>query len=199
MRIVITAFLICLFFTSYAQSNKQLSIAFVNTASAHPFKKFGNLVTNMHQPGVELGYTFNWKTRRHHDWYQGIKAGYIYHRFVQHAIPLYTDIGYRYKFKEKWSAYSAIGAGYLHSISATDQFELQDDGNYKKKKSIGRIQAMAVFNLGVGYTFSGKLPMKIFTTYQQQIQMPFIKSYVPILPYNSLLLGVSIPCKFKKS
>ena len=191
--------MLCTLFTSYAQSNKHLSIAFVNTASAHPFKKLGDLVTTMHHPGFEVGYTFNWKTRNKHDWYQEIKAGYFYHRFVQHAIPIYTDIGYRYKFGAGWSAQTAVGAGYLHSISATDQFELQDGGDYKKKKSIGRIQGMAVFNLGLGYTFSGRVPIKLFTTYQQQIQLPFIKSYVPILPYNSLLLGVSFPCKLKKS
>ena len=55
---------------------------------------------------------------------------------------------------------------------------------------------MAVANLGIAYTITGKLPVKVFSTYQQQIQMPFVKSYVPILPYNSLIVGVSIPCKF---
>ena len=182
--------------TVSAQKNRQLSIAFVNTASAYPFAKFGSLVTNLQHPGIEIGYNFNWKTRDKHDWYQEIKTGYFYHRFVQHAIPLYTDFGYRYKFKKKWTAQVALGAGYLHSLPAAGQFELNENGTYKKKKSIGRIQAMAVANLGIAYTITGKLPVKVFSTYQQQIQMPFVKSYVPILPYNSLIVGVSIPCKF---
>lgn len=199
MKILFTIFCICLLFRTDGQSHKQVSFAILNTASAHPFQKLGNLVTTIHHPGFEIGYGFNWKTKNKHDWYQEIKAGYFYHRFVQHGIPIYTNVGYRYKFSKNWSAQSAIGAGYFHSIPATDQFELQDDGNYKKKKSLGRIQAMAVFNLGVGYTFPGKVPMKIFTTYQQQIQTPFVKSYVPILPYNTLLIGVSIPRKSKKT
>ncbi len=196
MKTLLTLFYFCFLFTASAQKNNHVSVAFVNTASAYPFAKFGKLVTDLNHPGIELGYSFNWKTKKKHDWFQDIKLGYVYHRFVQHAIPLYTDFGYRYKFSGKWASQAAIGAGYLHSIPATSQFELAENGEYKKKKSLGRIQAMAVFNFGVSYSFAGKLPLKIFTTYQQQIQMPFVKSYVPILPYNSLMLGVSMPCKF---
>jgi hypothetical protein len=167
----------------------------MNTASAYPFSKFTSLATKVQHPGIEVGYGFNWKTRNKHDWYQEIKAGYFYHRFVQHGIPFYTDFGYRYKFSKRWTSNIALGAGYLHSIPATTQFKLDENGAYEKKKSIGRIQAMAVANLGAGYTLQGKLPLKIFTAYQQQIQMPFVKSYVPILPYNSLMVGVSMPFK----
>src|SRR5688572_19181821 len=133
----ITLIILCCFIsvTTYGQQ-KRISLAFLNTASAHPFQKFGDLTTNIHHPGFEIGYGFNWKTKEKHDWYQEIKAGYFYHRFVQHAIPIYTNVGYRYKFSKHWSAQSAIGGGYLHSLPATDQFELQDDGNYKKKKSL---------------------------------------------------------------
>jgi hypothetical protein len=35
--------------------------------------------------------------------------------------------------------------------------------------------------------------------YQQKIQAPFIKEYVPILLYNSLLLGVAVPINKKSN
>ena len=191
-----------LFITTFAsaQKKKEISIAFVNAASAYPFSQFGSLVTNVQQPGIELGYGFNWKTKNKHDWYQEIKFGWLYHRFVQNAFSLYTDVGYRYKFSPHWIAQAAIGAGYLHSVPATAKLKLDDNGEYKNDKGIGRAQAMAVLNFGAGYIIhpSGKKPLKIFITYQQFLQTPFVNAYVPILPYNSLLIGCSMPLPLSK-
>ena len=187
-------FIFSILFSS-AQKNRQISIAFLNTGSAYPFSQFGKLFTGIEHPGIEIGYGFNWKTKSKHDWFQEIKVSYFYHRFVQHGIPLYTDIGYRYKFSHALSAQVAVGAGYMQSIPATAKLKLSDNGEYKNDKGIGRSQAVAVLNLGIGYTIhpAAKKTAKVFITYQQFLQTPFVKAYVPILPYNSLLIGCSIP------
>lgn len=194
--------LLLLFITTFAsaQKKKEISIAFVNAASAYPFSKFSSLVTSIGQPGVEIGYGFNWKTKSKHDWYQEIKLGWLYHRYVQNALSLYTDVGYRYKFSNHWMAQTAIGAGYLHSIPATAKLKLDNNGEYKNEKGIGRAQAMAVLNFSAGYIPDplGSRPLKIFITYQQLLQTPFVKAYVPILPYNSLLIGISTPLQSLK-
>lgn len=194
-NIILFSILFCLLhLSSAAQSNRQLSIAVTNNVTATPFSKFGELFSTPFHPGVELGYGFNWKTKEHHDWFQTIKAGYFYHRFVQHAIPVYTTYGYRYKFSPTWSAETSVGAGYLHSIPATAKYKLNSNGDYENNKGLGRMQAMVPLNLGTSYTMNpkAKRPASFFALYQQQLQMPFIKSYVPLLPYNSFLLGVRI-------
>ena len=119
---------------------------------------------------------------------------------MQHGIPLYTDIGYSYKFSHALSAQVAMGAGYMHSIPATAKLKLGDNGEYKNDKGIGRSQAIAVLNFGAGYTIrpATKKSLKIFITYQQFLQTPFVKAYVPILPYNSLLIGCGIPLNSHK-
>ncbi len=192
--------LVMLVNNSSAQKNKQISIAFLNTGTVSPFSQFGKLITNVQHPGVEIGYSFNWNTKNKHDWYQEFKLAYFYHRFVQHAIPLYTDIGYRYKISQKWMAQVALGAGYMHSIPATAKLKLAANGEYKNNKGIGRMQGLAAVNFSIGYTIhpSGKTPLKLFTTYQQLLQMPFVKAYVPVLPYNSLMIGLSIPLRSDK-
>ncbi|MEO6538901.1 MAG: hypothetical protein ABIT07_00130 [Ferruginibacter sp.] len=198
MKSAFYIFLLVLITTnSPAQKTRQISIAFMNAASDKPFAKFGELVTDIHHPGIEFGYAFNWKTKPKHDLYQEIKLGYFYHRFVQHAIPLYTAIGYRYKVSDRWSAQAAIGIGYMHSIPATAQLKLESNGEYTNAKGIGRMQGLAVFNISGSHTLKIKKsqPKKLFITYQQIIQTPFINAYVPLLPYNSLLLGISIPLK----
>jgi hypothetical protein len=194
--------LLLLFITIFAsaQKEKEISIAFLNAASAYPFSQFGSLVTAVAQPGIEIGYGFNWKTKSRHDWYQEIKFGWLYHRFVQNALSLYTDVGYRYKFSKHWTAQVAIGAGYLHSIPATAKLKLDNNGEYKNDKGIGRAQAMVVLNFSPGYIIDplSARPLKIFITYQQLLQTPFVKAYVPILPYNSLLIGCSILLQSRK-
>ena len=172
----------------------------MNTGTANPFSQFGGLVTSIQQPGVEAGYAFNWKTKAKHDWYQELKLSYFYHRFVQHAIPVYTNFGYRYKFSQKWSAQAAIGAGYMHSIPATAQLKLQSNGTYKNDKGLGRMQGIAVINISAAHVFNPgtNRPLKLFITYQQMLQTPFINAYVPLLPYNSLLVGAGVPLKSNK-
>lgn len=183
-----------------AQKTKEISIAFLNTATAYPFSQLGKLAAGIEHPGVELGYGFNWKTKRKHDWFQEFKLSYFYHRFVQYGIPLYTDIGYRYKFSRALSAQVSLGAGYMQSIPATAKLKLSANGEYKKDKGIGRSQAIAVVSFSIGYTIhsSAKNAPRLFITYQQFLQTPFVKAYVPILPYNSLLIGCSIPFRSHK-
>lgn len=178
------------------QREKSLSLALTNNQSAYPFSKLGALVTGTYHPGFEAGYSFNWKTAPKHDWYQSFKAGYFYHRFVQHAIPLYTQAGYRYKLGKKFSVHTALGAGYLHSIAATAVMKADEDGNYRSARGIGRPQALVNITLGGAHHFTwNKKPLSVFVQYQQQVQTPFNASYVPLLPYNAFGIGLSSPLK----
>lgn len=190
-------FFICSFFVSFqlwGQSNDQLTVAFTDNASAYPFTIFTGFVKEPLHPGVEFGWSRNFREKKKHDWFREIKLGYFYHRFVQQGIPLYINYGYRYKFSGKLSVDAAFGAGYFHSIPATEVLKANADGNYKNAKGIGRPQAMAAVSLGTGYVFfvSKKQPVKLFLQYQARIQTPFVKSYVPVLPYNHLAIGISV-------
>lgn len=171
---------------------KYVSIAAFNTQAAMPFGKFAGMFTDQFHPGIEAGYGINMSDREKHDWFAEFKLACFYHRFVQVGIPLYADLGYRYKFNDQLFAETAIGAGYMHSVPATAKLKLNDDGVYVNNKGVGRMQAMATFGLSLGYTInpSARKPLAVFTTYQQRMQMPFVRSYVPLLPYNSFILGI---------
>lgn len=180
--------------SAQAQKKKQkfISLAVTNSQTATPFGKFSGLLFKDLHPGMEAGLGFNWKTKKKHDWFQEFKAGYFFHRFVQHGIPVYTNLGYRYKFSPKLSAEALLGGGYLHSIPATAKLKLDENGEYQNNKGIGRMQAMVNFGLRLNYTIKSDInkPLRLFTQYQQQLQMPFVKSYVPLLPYNVFMIGV---------
>jgi hypothetical protein len=196
--VFIFIFLFCFCTDLFSQKHKldHISIAATTLHTDFPFGSFSNLFTKDFHPGIEIGTGFNWKTKSKHDWFQTFNLGYSYHRFVQHTLPLYTEFGYRYKFYKTFSAEAALGAGYLQAISAEKIFELQDDGTYKRKTNLGRPQEMASLDVGVGKIISSS-GSKIFLHYQQRLQFPFIKSYVPLLPANILMLGVQFPFRSK--
>lgn len=181
------------------QKDQQLSLALTNVHSAYPFASFSKLFSGPYHPGVELGYGFNWSSKKRHDWFQAFRAGYFFHRFVQHGITLYTQGGYRYKPWKQVHFSGALGLGYLHSIPATGVYELNDDGAYEKAKGLGRAQLLVNLSIAGRYLLCDQPgSAAIFLQYTQQLQAPFIKSYVPLLPYNQMAVGVSIPFKPKK-
>lgn len=194
---------LCCFLNTSAQNPKpkkhktdHISIAFTTLHTTFPFGSFSALFTKEFHPGFEIATGFNWKARKKHDWFQTFDVGYSYHRFVQHSLVLYSEAGYRYKFLKTFSAAAKLGVGYLHAIPVGKIFELKDDGSYKKKTNLGRPQAMAGFSFCVSkkIAVSG---LAVFFEYQQRLQLPFIKSYVPLLPSNMLKVGIKIPVKSK--
>lgn len=173
--------------------NKYVSLAFFNTENAKPFAMFSGLFDRNIHPGIEAGYGNDFAIRAHHEWFLELKVAYFYHRFVQHGIPVYVNFGYRYLVNSHFSGETSIGLGYMQSIPATAKLKLNENGEYRKNTGLGRMQATASYSLGLAYTPnpSSTRPIRIFSLYQQRLQMPFVKSYVPILPYNSFMIGLS--------
>ncbi len=174
---------------------KFISFSVMNTHTALPFGKFTGIFYKAFHPGIEISYGKNFAVKNKHDWYYDFRLACFYHRFVQYGIPVYSNLGYRYKFNQHWSAFTEAGVGYLHSIPATAKLRLNEAGDYENNKGPGRMQANACFALGAGYQLQGASAnsLNLFISYQQRLQFPFVKSYVPLLPYNSFLLGLSRP------
>ncbi len=171
-------------------------VALNNYVTAQPISGFPKLFyTNIH-PGITVSTGFNWKEYPKHNWMQSFKVGYFNHRYIQNSIVLYSEFGYRYKAGSKFGFSLALGGGYLHMIPATQQFQLVD-GEWEKKKLKSRPQALISLSLGVDYkiTESG---VRTFIRYQNMLQTPFVPGYVPLLPYNVLHLGVTVPVSVLK-
>lgn len=176
--------------TASAQKRQIVSVAFTDNASAFPFGKFAGFFKEPVHAGFELGWA-HVKEKNKHDWFWELRAGYFYHQFVQHGIPIYAIGGYRYRIINHFSGDASLGAGYFHSIATTAVLKLNDAGEYENAKGIGRAQVMIPFTLGANYDFTWQKTkqFRIFLQYQQRLQLPFIKNYVPILPYNQLAFG----------
>ena len=146
-------------------------------------------------PGVSIGTEFRYKSHQQNEWFQTAKLAYHYHHYVQHSIQLYSELGYRRHFKNPLDVGARGGLGYLHSIPDAQVFELDSEGTYQSKNSIGRAQLMTGLSLELGYALSeeGTLPTRVFVAYQFYLQMPFVQKYVPLMPNTALHVGVSFP------
>jgi len=196
MRLIIYPLILLLTSLTLAGQKKEYAgAAVLSTQSDYPFGKFAKLITQPLHPGFELGYGRSTQGNSKSEWFTELKLGYFYHRFVQHGIPLTLNFGYRYHFNSRFSLESSLGAGYMHSIPATSKFKLDENGDYQDNKGLGRMQLTATLSLGMGYVINPKIrkPLTGFILYQQRVQYSFVRSYVPLLPYNTLQVGVRRP------
>lgn len=178
-----------------AEAKKKLGyigIAVNNYVTAKPVTGFPKLFYSQFHPGVTLSTGFNWKERNRYDLTQSFKLAYFSHRYIQHSIILYTELGYRYKLGKRFGLSVALGAGYLHMIPATQQFRQNDNGDWEQVKLKSRPQAAISLSLGVDYKVS-ESGIGAFIRYQNMLQTPFVPGYVPLLPYNVLHVGCTFP------
>jgi hypothetical protein len=167
----------------------QLTFETGNAVTAMPFVGAPQLFYTNYHPFTTIGARLVWKEKGKHGWEQSFNLGYIYHRFVQHSIPLFTETIYRYDFNTSFNMRAHLGAGYLHSIPGTDRFKLNEQGEYEKITNLGRAQACVKFSISAAYALSQDLQLSL--NYGVLGQLPFVKSYVPLLPYNTIQLGIA--------
>ena len=182
------------------EKTKYLFIAVTNSHTAQPFHSFARLFTSNYHPGVEIGAGIDWINKSKHDWFQTFSTAYSYHRWVQQSIVLYTELGYRYKFPKGFGLAAKIGGGYMRAIIVTDVFsDGMEDGKQYSSAKAGRNQAILTGSFVFNKTFQTPIKTNLFLEYQQRLQTPFIASYVPLLPYNIMMLGVSFPIHTRSS
>jgi hypothetical protein len=184
-------FLLLLPFVSHAQQGSlPVSVSIFNNGTSLPGQGYAGIFSKTIHPGITFGTYHIYRKKAKSELFQTAKLGYFYHRHAQHAVQLYSELGYRYLTKSGFYGEALLGAGYLHSFADVQQFKLED-GKYVKKANLGRPQFMATFSLGAGYDLQakGKLPLRLFLQYQFWMQTPFVNKYVPLLPNAALHIG----------
>jgi hypothetical protein len=166
-----------------------ISISVFNNATMLPP---ASLTATFNQPihfGVTAAYEFGWKDAPKHKWFQNAGLSYMYHRFVYHAIFLNTQGGYRWKIND-FSIEGYLQAGYMHAFYLTDRVVMQPDGTYQAKQGAGKPQFLAGAGIGIGYNLGKNEQIRrLFLGYDVRMQMPFVKSYVPLEPNGALYIG----------
>lgn len=179
--------------TASPAPTQPLIVSVFNLGTQLPGSGVIGIFTTPVHPGLSAGTEFRYNQHPFNQWFQTAKLGLSYHQYVQTAVQLYSEAGYRRVIWRGAAAEMRLGVGYLHAFSNTEVFSLKD-GTYHKKTNLGRPQFMASGALGLSYLLpKGQNPPRFFLDYQFFLQMPFVKSYVPLLPNTALHIGVAVP------
>ena len=203
-KIIFLLFLLMLSIFLQAQKSNHgkqrfYKIAISNSHAAKPFGSFSSLFYQDFHPGIDIGYESTFSNINRTQWFYEVRMAYMFHQWVQHNISLYGNLGVRYEVFRTWLAEIKLGGGYQVSIPQSNVFEITESDGVKKKKNFGRSQVIGDFGAAVSKNLSRTSAVHLFLEYKQQIQTPFIREYVPLLPYNSVLIGIKIPFKQSSS
>jgi hypothetical protein len=171
--------------------------AFSNSHTAKPFGSFSSLFYKNLHPGTEVSHGKILDSKKNHQWLAEITMSYLWHRWVQHSLALSLNGGYRRIVNDTWGGTVKFGGGYQLSMPTGKVYTIHG-GTLKEKINPLRSQFIAALSLGADKKINDK-GLSVFMEYQQKIQTPFIKEYVPLLPYNILLVGVTVPFRSSKN
>jgi hypothetical protein len=189
--------------------SKPFSVSLFNNATLLPPASLTAVFNQPVHPGIAFSYEFGWRETIKSPlfrnintytlggnrvytgkWFQNVGLSWFYHRYVNHAVLLTSQAGYR-RYIRKFSAEISLHAGYMHAFSLTERAVIQPDGSYSVKKGIGKPQFVTGAGVGIGYDAGYHYNIRrIFINYDFRLQMPFIDSYVPILPNGLLSVGL---------
>ena len=203
---VVVFLLICFSLAANSQDHtdvklSRLGIELSNNITSFPVTTYPQLFYSQFHPGMDIFKSWKWnKSLKNQVWYSGNIGGY-YHRFIQTAIRIYPSVEYERIFGKSFSANIGLGAGYSLAFENMETFDLQDDGTYKQIKFVARSQYLVQFGFGCSYSLKkeDREGMRISLRFKTFIQGPFVSGYVPMLPVNSFMIGVSVPIKSKKN
>ncbi len=192
MKKILYLFIVLSPFLALGQSwkMKPISVSVFNNATMLPPASLTATFNQPIHPGLTAAYEFGWKETDKYKWFQNAGISYFYHRYVYQVVLLNSQAGYRRKINQ-FSVEGYLQAGYMHAFLLTDRAVLQSDGTYKVKQGFGKPQFIAGAGAGIGYNLGNANRIRrIFLNYDVRLQMPFVKSYVTLLPNGALSLGM---------
>jgi hypothetical protein len=162
-----------------------ISLSFTNNAT----QLFSSGLTRPIHPGITLGTQTVYAQKEKATWFQSYKLAWFYHAYSMHGFNLYTDAGYARQVVGNLGLSVELGVGYLLSKVDGQVFERTETGTYDYIPSKLRSQFTAGLQAGLFYQLPQR-PVRLQVDYRFWLQAPFVKTYVPVLPYTTLQLGV---------
>lgn len=179
----------------------QLGGGISNNVTSFPVTGYPQLFYSGFHPGIDIILEKKLNTKLKNQWWTEANLGCFYHRFFQTALKLNVNFHYRYHFKPHIFSDIAIGGGYLHSFYHYQVFKLNSNGDYVKESGYkGRPQFIAGICMGAGISLKKSDPelWKLLIQFRTSAQGIFAGSFVPVVPYNTFLLGLTHHFNFTK-
>jgi len=148
--------------------------------------------------GIKAGVNYQWNNNEKHQFVQSGNLAYFYHQNFQHAIQLYSEVGYNLQLRKGWQINPfSIGGGYVLSIfdMTTVKFN-EETETFETVNVAARNNWVISLGAGIGYTSNLKIkdrPITFLLDYRLQVQGIIMRNNIPFGAYAPLMLGVSLP------
>lgn len=172
------------------------SLTLSNNTIDLPIISYPDLFYSQFHPGIEATYSKQLNKDSKNKFYLNGNIGYYYHQFVQSLVKIYPTVSYERAINKRLDINLGLGAGYGLSFEGDNAFTLQDNGSYKNKSFLGaRSQYLIAFELATAFALAkDKLNSpELLIQFKSFMQGTYVKSYVPLLPINSVNIGVRFP------
>ncbi len=148
--------------------------------------------------GLNGGITYHWNKNEKHRFIQSGNLAYFYHKDLQTAVQLFTEVGYQIRLKNGLQITPfSIGGGYVFSVSDMTTLNWNTTTQqYEEDKFPVRHNWLISLGASMAYETSLNVwekPLSVFVDYRLQIQGTIVRDVVPVLPYSPIRIGVSIP------
>jgi hypothetical protein len=180
--------------------NNGWSLAISNNVTALPVVGYPRVFYSQYHPGLEAARFRKINKKSENIFYLKANGGFYYHRFIQTLIWIYPSVIYERVLNKRFAMDVGLGFGYGFSIEGSDVFKLNSDGHYERvSKLAGRSQYIGQLEIGGRYVLQKDHPdgLKLIVQLKNYVQGTYINFYVPLLPINSFLIGLSVPIKSK--
>jgi len=192
-------FLVFLHFSANAQE-RYLGAAISSNAPSLPVTGIGNVFQGSFHPGIDVNYSKKFNKKEVNQWLYKVNAGLIWQKYVQTLFTISGMAVYRNNHYKRLNFDAGIGAGYGAAFEGGAVLKLNKDGVYETRSKFSpRSQFVILLQAGIIYRLKKDIAQSMAITLHAKtmIQGPFVKKYVPLLPINSIELGVLIPLKKK--
>lgn len=179
---------------------QSVGMKFSNNVTSFPVIGLPSVFYSQFHPAVDAFYAKNFSEKGRRRWAFDGSAGFLNHRFFQNAIRINTAINFERDIISKLKFYCGSGFGYWHSFYRYEIFKLDEKtGNYSIISGWkGRPQFSIHLALGGIYALKENSPWSFIIEYRIWVHGIFANSYVPVVPYNSMAIGMQYKLKSKE-
>jgi hypothetical protein len=197
MKIFYTILLLIMSFGAFAQSEEKPSKLAAHLSIGQYAASLSPSFDAIHF-GVNAGVTYHWNENQKHRFIQSGNLAYFYHKDLQTAVQLFTEVGYQIKLENGLQITPfSIGGGYVFSVSDLTTLDWNaTTQQYEVNKFPVKHNWLISLGASLGYETKLKIaqrPLSFFLDYRLQIQGVIVRDAVPVLPYSPIRIGVAVP------
>lgn len=151
-------------------------------------------------PGVNAGATLRYTNHVRHQVNQTANIGYFYHKNLQQAIQLFTEINYTMKFGNGF-AITPLSAGGGYVLAIPNMTTLEWNTTTQQYEEVHPIRHNWLISIGASASWETNLILihnrktTFFFDYRLQVQGVFVQETIPVIAYTPIRIGLSFPFK----